>query len=161
MNLYHLTSKRWATRAAPYIWFASVSILSLLPSAVKGYLRTRGPFHVPAHLFVFALSALIASRSAQSVARRALCCAAVIAYIGALETLQSFIFRGPFEWDDVATDTCGVLFAFLFAAWADPMRNQRPSIAKQCGVPATHTAAPSGLAPAKVLFGSRQPQPRD
>jgi len=156
-DLFHLTRERWATRAKPYAWFASVGILSLLPSAVKGHLRTMGPLHVPAHVLVFAVSAFVACRSAQSVARRVVTCAAVIAYGGALEALQSWIFRGPFEWDDVATDACGVLLAFLFAVWAGPMRNERRSTTKQCGDPATHTAALAGPVTAKLLLGPRQP----
>src|ERR1039457_4434889 len=97
----------------------------------KREFHTRGPLHVPGHALIFAVSAFVACRSAQSVSQRVVRCAAVIGFGGALEMLQSWIFRSRFEWDDVLTDACGVLLALVFVTCADSMRKNRHSLPEQ------------------------------
>jgi hypothetical protein len=71
----------------------------------------------------------------------------VIGFGCALEALQSWIFRSQFEWDDVVTDACGVLFVLLLVACADAMRKKRPSTPEPCSNPVIQAAG----------FSKRQP----
>lgn len=106
------------------MWFAWVVILSLLP-AVRRHLPTKGPLHIPGHALIFAITAFAACGSAGSPARRIIRCAAVVVFGCALEALQRGIFGSKYEWADVLTDACGVLFFLLIAAWADCRRENR------------------------------------
>ena len=117
--------KTWTSKPVPYLWFAWVGVLSLLPGELKAGLHTRGTFHVPAHALVFALSALMACRSVKGTLGRVVPCLVVIGYGCLLEALQSLISRSQFEWDDLATDACGVVVAFLLATWVDGIRKAR------------------------------------
>jgi hypothetical protein len=114
------------SRAWPYIWFVWVAVLSLRPSWKRGF-HTKGLLHVPGHVLIFAVSAFVACRSAQSVSQRVIRSAAVISFGCALEAVQSWIFRSRFEWDDVVTDACGVLLFLLVATVVDSMRKNRHS----------------------------------
>ena len=110
--------RRWGivTAAAPYLWLTCIGVLSFLPPpSMKGQLHTRGSFHIPAHILVFAISTFIARRASQSPGRRIILCSLVVAYGCALEILQAWIFRSPLEWVDVTIDTCGVLLALAIA----------------------------------------------
>jgi len=114
----------WGSRVWPYMWFVWVAVLSLLPSWKREF-HTKGPLHVPGHALIFAVSAVVACRSAQSVFQRVIRCAAVIGFGCGLEALQSWIFRSRFEWDDVVTDACGVLLFLLVTTVVDSMRKNR------------------------------------
>lgn len=112
-------------KAVPYIWFICVGVLSLLPGSYKAHLHTRGLLHTPGHIVVFAVSAFLACRSVRVIPRRGFLSLAVIGYGGVLEALQSWLWRSRFEWDDVASDACGVLLVFVFATWAEAVRKMR------------------------------------
>jgi peptidoglycan/LPS O-acetylase OafA/YrhL len=112
---------KFCSRAWPCTWFAWVAVLSLLPSWKREF-HTKGPLHVPGHALIFAASAFVARRSAQSVSQRVIRCAAVIGFGCALETLQSWIIRSRFEWDDVVTVASGVLLFLLIATFVDSTR---------------------------------------
>ena len=153
-DLLHVARKRWR-RAWPYIWFVWVAVLSLR-SSWKREFHTKGPLHVPGHALIFAVSAFVACRSAQSVSQRVVRCAAVIGFGGALEMLQSWIFRSRFEWDDVLTDACGVLLALLFVTCADSMRKNPHSMTELYGEPVTRATGLSRPVSAESLLRPKQ-----
>lgn len=139
--LLRVARKEWS-RTWPYLWFVWVAVLSLRPSWKREF-HTKGPLHVPGHALIFAVSAFVVCRSAQSVSQRVVRCAAVIGFGGALEALQSWIFRCRFEWEDVLTDACGVLLALLFVTCAN-----RHSIAERYAdqvIPATGLSRPARI----------------
>jgi hypothetical protein len=120
--------RAWHHRAAPYLWFLSVTVLSFLPGSLKGHLFTRSVLHVPAHACIFAISALMACRNVRTAGGRIVPAIAVAAYGCTIEALQASIFKGPVEWDDIATDICGVLATMLLAAYADTLRKENPDL---------------------------------
>lgn len=144
-DLLHWSIKFW-NRAWPCTWFAWVVVLSLQPSWKREF-HTKGPLHAPGHALIFAVSAFIACRSAQSVSQRFIRCAAVIGLGGALEALQSWIFRSRFEWDDVVTDACGVLLFLLVAACVDSIRRPWHSVPEPYADPVNQTV---GLTPVVI-----------
>ena len=146
---------RWS-RAWPNVWFVLVAVLSLRPSWKREF-HTQGPLHVPGHALIFAVSAFVACRSAQSVSQRVIRCAAVISFGCALESLQSWIFRSRFEWVDVVTDACGVLLVLLFVTCADSMRKNRHSTPKPCNDLVTQAAGFSRPVSAEPLLRHKQP----
>lgn len=97
-----------------------VAVISLCPSW-KRECYTKGPLHIPGHVLILGISALIACRSAQSLSRRVVRFMVVTSFGCALEALQSVIFGGRFEWDDIVTDASGVLLAFKFTTFAFTM----------------------------------------
>src|SRR5674476_1544280 len=78
-DLLHVARKGWS-RAWPYMWFVWVAVLSLRPSWKREF-HTKGPLHVPGHALIFAVSAFVACRSAQSVSQRVIRCVAVIGLV--------------------------------------------------------------------------------
>jgi peptidoglycan/LPS O-acetylase OafA/YrhL len=110
-----------------------VAVLSLR-SSWKEEFHTKGPLHLPGHALIFAVSAFVACRSAQSVSQRVIRGAAVIGFGCALEALQSWMFQSRFEWEDAVTDACGVLLVLLFITCADAMRKKRPSTPERSAI---------------------------
>ena len=111
----------YGNAAATWLWFTLVCILSFLSPSTKGHLETRGSFHVPSHVIVFAVSTLVACRHVRYAGGRVVTSTAVIAYGWVIEAMQSRIYGAALEWGDVASDACGVLVAFaltlLCLAW--------------------------------------------
>ena len=155
-DLLHLACSSWR-RASPYMWFVWVAVLSLR-SSWKREFHTKGPLHVPGHALIFAVSAFVACRSAQSVSQRVVRCAAVIGFGCALEMLQSWMFGSRFEWEDVLTDACGVLLALLFVTCADSMRKNPHSMTELCGEPVTQATGLSRPVSAEACFGQSRHQ---
>jgi hypothetical protein len=101
---------------AATLWFVGVTALSFLPYSAKLRLETRSVFHMPAHVLVFAGSALIAWRIVRRPISRLITYLAVIGYIVAIEFTQSWVNATQFEWDDLIADIAGVALALL-AIW--------------------------------------------
>lgn len=131
----------WNAKATSYGWFTWLTLLSFLPRSSKEHLDTRGSFHSPIHVLVFAVSALMVCRKAQKVTRRLIPCAAVVCYGLAIEALQSRFNRSPLEWNDVASDVFGVLLFLAAANWLTNGRRFEPERQRRIHRPAGRTVS--------------------
>jgi hypothetical protein len=112
------------SRIWPVLWFAWVAVLSLRLSWRRIF-HTNGPLHFLGHALVFGFSAFVACRSARSLRQRLIRGAAVVAFGFALEVAESRLFGKRLEWEDILTDTFGVLLFLLAALWLDLRRTPR------------------------------------
>jgi VanZ family protein len=110
----------------PPLWFIGVTVLSFLPHSAKMRLATRGLFHTPAHIVVFAVTAFMAWRIAKPTAQRLTAYAAVIGYGAVIEVTQSRVNGSAFEWDDLAADIFGAGLALLII-WLARQGRETPS----------------------------------
>jgi len=96
------------------LWVYGLVVVSLQPWRPKAF-RHGGAAHDVPHFLAFFSAALLLILIARSARQRIYAPLAVVALGLALEYAQRLLYRGPFEWRDLANDACAALFAFLLA----------------------------------------------
>ena len=96
------------SRVAPY-WVASLVVASLQPWRPRGH---SGSFaHYALHFLAWWSTALLLLLCARTARQRLCTPFAVVALGAAIEYAQHLLYRGPFEWYDLATDAFAALLA--------------------------------------------------
>ena len=104
--------RAFLARIAPF-WVAGLVVASLQPW--RAGVRHDGAAHDALHFLAFLSTALLLALIARTPRQRIYAPLAVVALGVAIEWAQHLLYRGPFEWRDLASDACAALFACLLA----------------------------------------------
>lgn len=96
------------------LWVSGLVVVSLQPWRPRAF-RHGGAAHDVPHFLAFFSTALLLVLIARGVRQRICAPLAVVALGAALEYAQHLLYRGRFEWRDLANDACAALFAYLLA----------------------------------------------
>ncbi len=113
------------------LWLVFITLLSLSPYHLKIWLGTTGHLHEAGHVLAFALTTLLICWLVPSVTGKLLRCAAVFAFAMFLEAFEMLVYHAPFEWEDIALDTLGILggcLILLFAERVGMLRRDRAEL---------------------------------
>jgi hypothetical protein len=93
-----------------FLWFGTLTILSLMPLRAKNWLQTTGRWHQQMHVSAFLIAGLLIFNDNRRDFPRA---AGLVVFCGAIEWLQTLFYGHPFEWRDLFNDCMGIILALL------------------------------------------------
>ena len=104
-------------------WIAPVWVAGLVAGSLQPWragVRHDGTVHQALHFLAFLSTALLLALLARGGRQRFYAPLAVIALGAAIEYAQHLLYRGAFEWGDLATDGCAALAGWLLARHRPP-----------------------------------------
>ncbi len=107
-------------RCRAALWACAVAALvaaaALVPAQQRAFVHSHGWLHPWFHVALFSVVAYLAARSARSTKVQLLLLVSVVLFGCLTEFAESYLYGGPLEFDDMASDALGAVLGSGLAA---------------------------------------------